>query len=1828
LEDIGIIPRMISSIDLQNFLQAVATTSSALSLPHLPAGGNGNTLNFSDFLLVLGYISSSISLYEGASPSLEMKMYHSGVHLLVQTVSEYFLALGLQRWNPLNSQRPDVKKPIQEMMSELPSTIYHLQPILFLCRRGGIIQNCQDFSTIFDVVTSLVTSNRRDDSAPFMVPASKVPLVISTSSRRCSQTRPVSSRNLPRRPKRDKSSLIYNTDSPEKYLHSLVGGSELSADALAISTSNPLVLFSSSQSSVSILETLYSFRGLKCLLRHQDRLMRVIGTLLEDENGNGENQPYGIADANDLENERKREFHLSKLFLCLEIASLLPSLVSEKKVLSTVNYILGRHCDEMISCSISEVQIIEILYGLAQIIFGGNTEKFSPRPDALVLHSELHGTELIWISPSQDYASLERLQQFPPQIAIQDEIDRFSCLLQLCDPHHSHEDLLVRLKIRFQTQDLRPPEKNESQLGTTTEASLIEFSSNFGYLFTQFITLSNLFYFESIAPSTPLHLPAAVALPLQRFEMPFIQKSLLTLLLLYPINDFHFSPWELGESIAQFSTARDDKNYLLDSESNFSNVQLDLRHILFRHHITGQSFELFLQHILQQTPLVLPNSLYLSSLKVQSAAVLSSETVALTSPPPHSCLMEVFFPVVTSLFCERNMKLLKEGNMLFTWEFLRCLRGNNRNDFSTTSNSSNSSAANDFGFYLKPNPFMEQFHSPFPPRSLFQKRHLDSGLSWRAVTQWAIIHRIESGVCLKWFRICLQISGTVGLHYSSFILFVVLCYLEGQQSSLLSAASASTITEAKVTEAMRLFYQTVSTQIQIFQRSSPPSVPSHPRSHWLFTILMEADPNQALRKEERESIINATLNITPSSSLRLPLAIPPRPEPNLWDAPRWLQYCKMIGLTELVMSFPRLWSCYQVNLHHELPAKELERWDDSIVPPFAIPISSLSVTRCLDQLLDSNSQSTVDQILVDHLIPFVAAKIDDQTMPSELLSPHHANDRQILFEDLFRFGGNRMITALEEKSSWFLELYHALAESSLNISSESAIQQQSSEPLLTTVCRYLSNCKLFTLGSVSVLVKQCFGFRTRFHCPIRPNFSSLSPTHSSSLEPSPQKYSHDCEVSLSFLEFQELVLRCAYQLWDRVGLTKTREKELSAAESGTGRGLYEAVKIQCSAVDEEVILGYTEECRRSLASVQSDQLIMKQFPHSKRTLSGGKTWGTDFLTPFCQILRHLDLPINHSKEKLELVAEQMERNLKSKELIHQRTSLAIRKREEEKKTAEASAAALLRPHLMRQLDQMNSAVKLTFLDESSPGAAAVAAEEKLKSVVERSEELVANILAKRDEYEFLSSISHPPSPPPPIQEQNRTQLSPASQRVASFQAKERLLKRQERMAQLAQYRHLQRLEQQEGVLPPRPSPTPTVPLPVRHPQKEPMTTRTMPSKSPPPAGAEAAVPLPRRAKEMSSSLRTRNPSAPQAAGTNSVSTLLVDNSLFVGVQEALWPVFATYCSCGDSTDPGKLSGPNLFTLLSKLDILTNHTTLSDIGILLHQISAHSLSLSPFLSTVPLASDNLEQGSSPLLSFEEFLIFLCAFSELRYDGVIHLPSFLSPSSPLSSSTFPSAPPSELQSFDHDQWLHQWKNYFSHSKSFSKLFHDCILPVVTQSFLLASPDDARERDVYSLLFSLDFLFSIETVEKEMFQLYLNTLQRSSQSLSLPPAPSSVTSRALPPPHLASPIYSRIIEMFGIIKLIPQVISVEEVKKLFVDIVPKSYGKGAGEVSSLKFPQWEWVSCVVAYQAVVHSIERGKRTEKIKVPPFPPLPPWRQDRSYLTHFIRISPHWSAKC
>ena len=102
--------------------------------------------------------------------------------------------------------------------------------------------------------------------------------------------------------------------------------------------------------------------------------------------------------------------------------------------------------------------------------------------------------------------------------------------------------------------------------------------------------------------------------------------------------------------------------------------------------------------------------------------------------------------------------------------------------------------------------------------------------------------------------------------------------------------------------------------------------------------------------------------------------------------------------------------------------------------------------------------------------------------------------------------------------------------------------------------------------------------------------------------------------------------------------------------------------------------------------------------------------------------------------------------------------------------------------------------------------------------------------------------------------------------------------------------------------------------------------------------------------------------------------------LIGGTNVELWPLFASYRDGPSSCTPGMLTGPRLFALLSRLNLLTTTTSLSDIGLLLHQISAHLHAK----ARVPHGSLLLAETSiSTALSYEQFIVFLCAFSELFY-----------------------------------------------------------------------------------------------------------------------------------------------------------------------------------------------------------------------------------------------------
>jgi len=198
----------------------------------------------------------------------------------------------------------------------------------------------------------------------------------------------------------------------------------------------------------------------------------------------------------------------------------------------------------------------------------------------------------------------------------------------------------------------------------------------------------------------------------------------------------------------------------------------------------------------------------------------------------------------------------------------------------------------------------------------------------------------------------------------------------------------------------------------------------------------------------------------------------------------------------------------------------------------------------------------------------------------------------------------------------------------------------------------------------------------------------------------------------------------------------------------------------------------------------------------------------------------------------------------------------------------------------------------------------------------------------------------------------------------------------------------------------------------------------------------------------------------------SADTIVMDN-----LKELLWSVHATFCSCGDSLNPGKISGPNLFTLLSKLGVLSDETCLSDVGILLHQISVRSPTSAP---VAPLTSVTLDL---PALSYEDLLVYLCAFAQLLYLGEVTVPMG-------GDAGDGSDVPGD---FDLSHYIHG-------DLCMRRLMEDSVKPVLTKHPLLAMPEDARNRDRHVCLFSLDMLFALQSIEATMRKTFIRLRTRT--------------------------------------------------------------------------------------------------------------------------------------
>jgi hypothetical protein len=1491
-----------------------------------------------------------------------------------------------------------------------------------------------------------------------------------------------------------------------------------------------------------------------------------------------------------------------------------------------------------------------------QVIFGGMTEIFLPSSDSVILNRYINSSKTsVDGQPRETWewqtalSNDDKLQQMTssmsinsPHIAIADRVDRLYCLLELMDPAAAHLPLIERLNVNNASErnknKKQPYVIGESKPALSlveriSEASRINSSLNIHqkkstqprmlgklleFVFSESQKWGQLYAMNSASgESSPPDDGGSTT-------MSFFQNILILIFLQYPSNETSLSltPWDIADMLSTSAATHKDANYVIDSKQGFVNLMMDLRFLCAKYAITLDDFERFFSFLLL-TP-------------VSKAGLSSSVSYKLSIGK-----LEQFFPYLLDLFSSTNLKLLQDGFPLILWGYLSCTRGNGGHSSSQQWYMSDASGKDIIDYELfdlqkklpkkydfaKVNPLLEDVTAIFPSRGLYLAKKEYGMITLNAARNWALLQEIESEICDYCFRLCVDITGDSVLHFSNFLIFGVLCFYRqlnetnGQQnnSSYLSTGQATSILLKSLSFNIHIHQQisTKKTLASIILGASAMNMTC--AEHVLHLSAEVFQQLQSLGKERCKKRGLGDSLITQQ--------LPPRPPVKLWDAPRFIGFCKAMGVLSSVGSLSTTWRLFGPVLLAAYPAASTQGWGGDVVGPLPVQVTVAKISELLSgvPLSRQGEQASEEKtenlfILVQQVIaPFLAGFFDDlisaalleerkkqrpkdtflttySTYGSILTSMESdssttgngsrfrtvgIDESSLLLEDMLRYGGDRTVASLHYLSPWVLQVFNSLRPS------RSSLADSKLEPFSLTLSQYLASSKLLSSPTVSVLIKQTMSPRTRA-LQFQSNGSFLS-----------------SDIGISLPEFEEIIIRCAFAFWCDVGALSMTMSE-TVAESHVNKiiiQIFDNMTSKYQDLSTTLVGKYCEECRYafyqnhqkknfSLQKRPSGSTFQASFRDaskgSKGNTEGHRSWGIDFLTPFCALLHETASP-------------------------------------------PASSAALTVPPTPAQL--LNESPRLKALQREVPPVNAVIDFQE-RAEQEKESNNVANMLeswghdpAARNESKTFdatkgqsqtvnNSSDNPHKPTVNVHMENIFSIKGTSsgsvdgsegfQVISSASLRESMSppRRPPVVSSPSPHSIVSRSEEMLAHILAMRGSTPTVessgdqaagsPLkdPVSSPQQQSHLQATQPVTSPsqihdmPSEGIDMAPNHSENTLEISTSPFLPTPFTFSSTSSSPSPNVANNDELLEGTKEALWPVFATYCSCGDSSEPGKLSGPNLFALLSKLDLLTDDTMISDLGVLLHQISAHSLSQTPSSMLSSTSHGGVvEAEQSPLLSFEEFIVFLCAFSQLRFEGVVKLPSW---------SLSPSKSTTKGSTKKEENWFAMCNTmYMSKSKSFTKLLEECVLPPLKKRLLLASPEDARHRDECSLIFSLETLFSIESVEKTMVALF-KADQRNMQRYLDENGDAAAAGQEL----FEDPIVAALAR----IKIIPQIVSEHEVMQLIADILPSIHSNKTLSTSNMwiemKFPQWQWVICVIAFKAVTFSIQKGQAEGKIKV------------------------------
>ena len=923
-------------------------------------------------------------------------------------------------------------------------------------------------------------------------------------------------------------------------------------------------------------------------------------------------------------------------------------------------------------------------------------------------------------------------------------------------------------------------------------------------------------------------------------------------------------------------------------------------------------------------------------------------------------------------------------------------------------------------------------------------------LSKEAALAFALENGIGNDFAARELSVVFAMTGVEQqsyLTYSCFLIFAIRCYVSS------NTGGGGNLNDKVVESCVKKMLHHFSERLTRLQQSIRVRI---------LAPLLQADKHSRMKSllssDSFESLLRKTLSFYSLKFIKRGTAVayplPPRPPEILLDAPRVVGLFTYSGVVETAGSLISLWRGFGASL----VASSGTNLDD--VPP--TPIHMAEDKPVLTGVLQNVKSVGVggqgrhpfdwEDSMLHTVFPVLVAR-GDFILDSR--GRDTITEIEPCLEDVVRFGGSRCMRSLDDLSGWLRRVYEALAAAGGN-----------HELLMNPACRFASCHGLMRVGTVAVQAKGAM------HARSRPSSGQAG------------------MVTLSFSEFEELFLRCAFTTWAEVGMSATEE----------------------SPVSQPPISGQESAIARTANAHYRKQCVAVNSVHGDAAVGTSAKWGVDFLLPFARALASVGATALAENDTIDICSflgvekEVVERIFTDIPGMTVAVPQATTK-------PQLSAASPGAPPQQAE----GAALKLSNASPRSPGRSSEAMDLlNQRDVQSRSGELLEGILKSR------SSV--------PLTPQKRQILNTIIEGNGLSEVKS--------------------LGSSLGA------------VDASAANGDASTSRDYAAGGDPVAGTPPDSPNTAQARAQRQSL------------IPSPTRLLLD-----GTKEALWPVYGTYCSCGDSIDPGKLSGPNLFALLSKLGVLTDTTIMSDIGILLHQISAHTHSSSVSIA----ATSSSEAFESPSLSFEEFLVFLCAFAQLRFDGII--------SAPILNSGEISQELSSAGSQNTDIWLQNWKTFMGSSSAFRRLMEESVLPMLKKYPLLAFPEDARHRDRYSAVFSLEVLLAVESSETLLREVFDEGQERESVSVTA------------------------ILDALKNVELVPNVVNEEEVIQLIRDVIPEGQKqKMSRGVSSPRehhmrkqkmiFPQWEWVICIVSFQAVEKDLLQSGEDPSVNIRNIPSL------------------------